>query len=73
MIPFIARVRGVGHIEQVSEIRIDTLSGPAIHHLGPSSRIFGEVAYEILIFERKNIKIEDRAPLYIVLQKSIYI
>lgn len=38
-----------------------------------SSRTFRKVTYEILIFERKKIKIEDRAPLYILLQKSIYI
>ena len=34
---------------------------------------FRKVTYEILIFEGKKIKIEDRAPLYILLQKSIYI
>ena len=38
-----------------------------------SSRTFRKVTYEILIFEGKKIKIEDRAPLYILLQKSIYI
>ena len=38
-----------------------------------SSRTFCKVTYEILIFEGKKIKIEDRAPLYILLQKSIYI
>ena len=38
-----------------------------------SSRTFRKVTYEILIFEGKKIKIEDRAPPYILLQKSIYI
>lgn len=38
-----------------------------------SSRTFRKVTYEILIFEGKKIKIEDRAPLYILLQKSIHI
>ena len=38
-----------------------------------SSRTFHKVTYEILIFEGKKIKIKDRAPLCILLQKSIYI
>lgn len=39
-----------------------------------SSRTFRKVTYGILIFEGKKIKIEDRTPpLYILLQKSIYI
>lgn len=38
-----------------------------------SSRISRQVTYGILIFEGKMVKIEDGAPLHILLQKSIYI